>query len=334
MRDLDEIRLPLDVGPVDGGPTDRGVTFEDVPRPDVAVPDTGVSDDDTGVSDDDTGVSDDDAGESPPDAGPEDTGPADTGPAGCTYPPLMIDGPFSPGPPPASAHLLLTDTSSNTIFRVSLTGAVLQQWPSPVARVYGVSHDRRDPTGFWIAGFPRIGEAGANRPFRRLDFTGAVTADLAYSQFSTDGFRGTDFALGPTPADDVLVFSMNNRNNIDTISGALTTDGTRWFEGGLLSTNGWNGVHVERYACNTPDSLVYWTTRAGALVLREWPIDGESRTHVLPTTDPRGVTRTPYGDFYVVDGAQRRVLHLDASGNLLGSFATPGPNPADVSYGE
>ena len=46
------------------------------------------------------------------------------------------------------------------------------------------------------------------------------------------------------------------------------------------------------------------------------------------------MARTPNGDFYVVDGGQRRVLHLDANGLLLGSFTTPGPNPGDVSYGE
>lgn len=271
----------------------------------------------------------------PEDAGDAAVPPPDAGPAGCTFPPLSVDGPFPPGPPPASAHLLVTDTSSNTIFRVSLTGSVLQQWPSPVARVYGVAHDRRTPDGFWIAGYPIVGNVGANRPFRRLSFAGVVTADLVYREFSTDGFHGTDFALGPTPADDVLVFAMNNRNNVDTISGALTRDGARWFEGGRLDpATRWYGVHVERYACADGNSLVYWTTRASALVLRDWPVDGELRTYPLPTTTPRGVARTPYGDFYVVDGGQRRVLHLDASGQLLGSFATPGPNPGDVSYGE
>lgn len=348
-----DVSAPRDVGETDAGvsPLDAADTTPD------ALADVGVAVDADAAPAPDARVEPEDAASAPDalmqpeDAAsasdalvtPEDGGavpdaavpPPDAGPAGCTFPPVAVDGPFPPGPPPASAHLLLTDTSSNTIFRVSLTGSVLQQWPSPVARVYGVAHDRRTPDGFWIAGYPIVGNVGANRPFRRLSFAGVVTADLAYASFSTDGFHGTDFALGPTPADDVLVFAMNNRNNVDTISGALTRDGARWFEGGRLDpATRWYGVHVERYACADGNSLVYWTTRASALVLREWPVAAELRTYPLPTTTPRGVARTPYGDFYVVDGGQRRVLHLDASGVLLGSFATPGPNPGDVSYGE
>lgn len=325
---VDDAGLVSDAGAVD----DAGV-FADTG----AVDDAGLVDD-AGVAADTGAV--DDAGVGADTGAALDAGVAsDSGvagaDAGCSYPPLAIDGPFRAGPPPASAHLLLTDTSSNAIFRVDLSGALQTQWRSPVARVYGVAHDLRTTDGFWVAGYPIVGIPGANRPFRRLSFAGAVTATLTYSFFSQDGFHGLDFALGSDASRDVLVFTMQNRNIIDTVSGAQTTDGSRAFEGGgLESSSRWFGMQVERYGCDDANSLVFWTTQTSSLVLREWSTGTVLRTYALPSTDARGLTRTPYGDFYVVDGAQRRVLHLDAQGALLGAFGTPGPTPADLSYGE
>ena len=348
------------VSPEDSGEADAGAVAQDArSSSDSGAPDTGGAADvgtDAGAMDDAGAVDDagvmDDAGVAPdagvvddagvaPDVGlVDDAGVApDVGVPGadasCTYPALSIDGPFPAGPPPASAHLLVTDTSSNSIFQVDLSGALQDQWRSPVARVYGVAHDKRTTDGFWVVGYPIVGVPGANRPFRRLSFGGAVTATLTYSFFSQDGFHGLDFALGSDPSRDVLVFTMQNRNIIDTVAGAQAIDGVRAFEGGgLENTSRWYGLQVERYGCDDANSLVFWTTHNSSLVLREWQTGAVLRTYALPSTDARGLARTPYGDFYVVDGAQRRVLHLDPQGNFLGAFATPGPSPADVSYGE
>lgn len=330
------------VSPEDSGEADAGAVAQDArSSSDSGAPDTGGAADvgtDAGAMDD-AGVVDD-AGVAPDVGLVDDAGVApDVGVPGadasCTYPALSIDGPFPAGPPPASAHLLVTDTSSNSIFQVDLSGALQDQWRSPVARVYGVAHDKRTTDGFWVVGYPIVGVPGANRPFRRLSFGGAVTATLTYSFFSQDGFHGLDFALGSDPSRDVLVFTMQNRNIIDTVAGAQAIDGVRAFEGGgLENTSRWYGLQVERYGCDDANSLVFWTTHNSSLVLREWQTGAVLRTYALPSTDARGLARTPYGDFYVVDGAQRRVLHLDPQGNFLGAFATPGPSPADVSYGE
>lgn len=332
-----DARASIDAGAPDSGVVADAGSIDDAgAAADSGVPaDAGLMGDtgertDTGVVDDAGALADaglvDDAGFADAAAGAD---------AGCAYPALMIDGPFPAGPPPGSAHLLLTDTSSNAIFRVDLSGLVQNQWRAPVARVYGVAHDKRTTDGFWVGGYPLVGVPGANRPFRRLSFAGAVTATLSYAFFSQDGFHGLDFVLGSDPSLDVLVFTMQNRNIIDTVSGARTTDGARAFEGGALeSTSRWYGMQVERYGCDDANSLAFWSTHQSTLVLRDWPTGTELRTYNLPTLDARGVTRTPYGDFFVVDGAQRRVLHLDPMGNLLGAFGAPGPNPSDVSYGE
>jgi hypothetical protein len=333
-RDTTDARAPdlgaADALEIDAAAQDDAGAGSDLGVADDAADDAGTGSD-LGVADDaavvaDTGVADD--------AGLADASVIGAD-AACVAPALMVDGPFPAGPPPPSAHLLLTDTSSNAIFQLDLSGVVQRQWRSPVARVYGVAHDKRVTDGFWIVGYPIVGVPGANLPFRRLSFAGAVTATRAYSFFSQDGFHGLDFALGSTPSLDVLVFAMQNRNIIDTVSGAYTVDGTRAFEGGgLESASRWYGMQVERYGCDDASSLAFWTTHDGILVLRDWSTGTELRSVTLPTTDARGLVRTRYGDFYVVDGAQRRVIHLDAMGGFLGAFPTPGRNPGDVSYGE
>lgn len=305
--------LPLDAAlqdaVVDGGePTDAEST-DLSPSADAQAPDAEASD----------------AGEAQPDA--------TSGDGGCPVPASRVDGPFAAGPPPSTAHLLLTDTASNAIFRLSLDGRVLDQWPSPAARTFGVTHDRRSPDGFWVMGAERT-----NQPnLFRISFAGTITASL--SAYNPNGInKGLDFILSDSPGNDLLAYPTTNSNAIQVLFGRRVFAGVRWFEGGMQEPSGaqFFGVHVERYACDDGRTLIFWTTRDGtALELREWPPTLASRELVIPGTNAaRGVTRTPRGDFFVVDDQNNRVLHLTPDAVLIDSFATPGRSPADVSYGE
>jgi hypothetical protein len=309
--------------PVAGGP-DASSTGDAAPdaasEPDASEPD----------------ASEPDAGE--PDAGEPDASEPDAGalPDGgfsgsCPVPPSPVDGPFAAGPPPASANLLLTDTASQAVFRLALDGRVLATWTAlPVRNLYGVSHDRRAPTGFFVSGDRR----GVNdRSMFRLSDSGAVTAALPVSSGNNTN-RGIVHVPGPSPDLDLVLFLAT-----DTLTGVRVATPERWLER-LMSRAGsgqWHGLHVERYACDDGATLLFWTTRAGGILeLWDWQgIRSPLRAHVLPgTQDARGIARTPRGDLYVVDRQNRRVLHLAPNLDLIDSFPTPGPQPADLSYGE
>ena len=49
---------------------------------------------------------------------------------------------------------------------------------------------------------------------------------------------------------------------------------------------------------------------------------------------PKGISIAPGGDFWVVDAAADRVLHLSSTGALLSEFPTPGSDPLGISYWE
>lgn len=276
------------------------------------------------------------------DAGPGQDAAIDPGDGGfagadrtCPVPPSRVDGPFSSDPPPATANFLLTDTSSEAVFRLSLTGQVLNTWRTlPVRRPFGVTHDKRTHDGFFVNG----GARSINRSdVYRMSFTGAVTATLAGGSINGQ-IWGMDYLFGSSPAMDLFGYETINTNSIPVIMGRLVTNSTRWLEGGLFQPSNaqWRGFYVERYVCDDGVTILYWTTRDGnVLELRDWGVGAPLRTFTVPgTTNALGLTRTPRGDFYVVDRQNRRVLHLAADLSIIDSFRTPGPAPSDISYDE
>jgi hypothetical protein len=314
-------REDADVAPDAGPDADRGFIFDAEPTEDAAFDAGSIDAADAGEADalsPDTGVA-------PPDGGFSGM---------CPVPPAMVDGPFAPGPPPASANLLLTDTASNAVFRLSLDGRVLDTWSTPLRAPFGVTHDKRNTDGFFVNGRASGINGGT---IYRITFGGTVTSTLNY--YAPNGtIWGMDYLFGSTPELDVLGFMNLNTNSIPTISGARVRTGMRWFEGGLFQPPNvqWYGADFERYACDDGSTIVYWTTRGGNILeLRDWSVNAPLRSYTIPATnDARGITRTPRGDFYVVDHQNRRVLHLAPDITLIDSFRTPGREPADLSYAE
>lgn len=326
-----------DAGLADAGHADAAgfadaASFPDAAGfPDAAEPDLGAAPDATEL---DLGIA--------PDTGEADSGAPDTGPEGpdggfignCPVPPAHVDGPFAAGPPPASANFLLTDSASTAVFRLSIDGTVLDQWPVPLRTPFGVTHDKRDPTGFFVNGNIRSINAG---DLYRLNFAGTITATLSY--YAPNGtIWGMDYVFGSDAAHDVLGFLNINANGLPTITGAFANNATRWFEGGLFEPRNaqWYGAFFERYACDDGATIIWWATRSpNILELRDFSVNGPLRSFTLAeTNDVGGLTRTPRGDFYIVDRQNRRVLHYGPDHAFIDSFGTPGPQPADISYAE
>lgn len=313
---------PADAELEDAGAAEDAVAHEDARAEDartdggvVVAPDLGVVPD-SGVVVPDTGVVPDSG--VVPDAG------------GCVAPAAMVDGPFSPNPAPPTAHLLVTDTASQAVFRLSLTGQVLESWTDlPVLDPFGVAHDRRTTSGFFVSGAMRSINRGG---LYRVAITGAVTATIAQGDPSGRNW-GMMHLLGSTPARDVLAHETVGIGG--PVLMGLFGNGVRAFEGSMPSGQ-WYGFHAERYACDDAATLVYWTTRDGNVVeLRDWTTTAPLRRFVIvSSTDIRGITRTPRGDFYLVDRQNARLLHLTRNFVLIDSIPTPGSQPADVSYAE
>ena len=253
----------------------------------------------------------------------------------CPVPPALVDGPFAGGTAPATANFLLTDTASQAVFRLSIDGQVLERWSVPVRRPFGVAHDRRNRDGFFVNGAMR--SINAADLYRVSYATGAITATISAAE-PNGQIWGMHYIFGSDPAHDLIGYQTVNFNGINVIMGKFVTNGMRWFEGGLFQPRvaRWYGFYVERYVCDNGATIIYWATRDGnTLELRSWDVNGPLRTYTIPgTTDARGLTRTPRGDFYVVDRQNRRVLHLAPDITIIDSFPTPGPQPSDISYEE
>lgn len=220
------------------------------------------------------------------------------------------------------ASVLLTDSGTDTIYRLGLDGSVLNSWASPVSGLQGVALDRRERDGFWVAG------TGALGTFYKVDFSGAVV-DTMVGQTTVRDIRGLDYVMDD--GGDLIAAMGVNVNSIDVLWGFREDTGQRWIEsghydGGFL--NGLWGVHV----IAMPLGFDRWVTRQTTDTLDQFVNETHTAVLSIAPTEARGMAELPDGSFLVVDQATARVVHLAADGSTLGAFATPGNRPSGISY--
>jgi hypothetical protein len=232
--------------------------------------------------------------------------------------------------PPLPGDLLLTDKADNGIYLIDGTGNVRTFWPSPIAGISGVTVDRRTNDRFWIAG------SGNSAPtFFALDWSGAVVETMQFEALfsvTKEGLKSLDLAM----PSETLVTLFRNYNDVDSVDGVIFPTGARPWATGLNLEIGFWGVHVETLGADVQNTLDIWVTRdTPALQRWGWAGNAPTASIALPAgSEPRGVTRIPAGDFFIVDAAQDRILRLTPAGTIITTIATPGSEPADISYFE
>ncbi len=222
--------------------------------------------------------------------------------------------------------LLLTDSSTDMIYLMGTDGTVSDSFASPVSGVQGVAHDRGDGAGFWVMGSSDLTNA------YKLDWSGALVSTVPLGTTPRE-IRGLDYWVDDY-GEDLIVVTGVNVNSIDVVWGFLETSGTRWIESGFYSggfMSGLWGVHVTAM----PSDFDRWTSWYSSDTLELW-LGSSVQDTVTPISigEPRGMTMASDGTFYVVDAANALVVHLDAGGAALDSFATPASQPAGLSYME
>jgi hypothetical protein len=73
-----------------------------------------------------------------------------------------------------------------------------------------------------------------------------------------------------------------------------------------------------------------WAARASILEL--WQTATLQGSVTMGVSNPRGLVQAPNGDFWVVDATAHQVVHMSSNGTVLGGFATPGTQPAGLSF--
>lgn len=275
-----------------------------------------------------------DAAESAADAGFLDATPEDAGaPVDAAAPDAEPGDAGSAGP----GQILVTDPVANRIYLLDQAGALLHDYPSPIAGVHGVAYDRRRHDGFWIAG------RGATNPlFTKLDWSGAVVGHLDYApdrlfQFVDEGVKSIDYALGAEARGDAIGFLFPNYNHVDVV-GLAPTATVGWSGetsiGGLAL--GFQGVHIKRFSLSAAELLEFWSTKDGAIARWGWATSTPLEQHPIAGSPVMGgVDEAADGSFWVTDTAARTLIHLDAMGAQIGaSVSTPGQSVADLSLVE
>jgi hypothetical protein len=225
--------------------------------------------------------------------------------------------------------LLLSD-GNGTIYELDETGGVLAQWASPIAGLRGVTWDRAAGDGFWIVG------SGALGSLTKLDWTGATVTTLVMNGLpgSPNDPRGLDYHVDPAGEDRLVLIGVEI-NGIDSLWNFGVGTGTRLlgsthYSDGFLS--GFWGVH--QIGQNLDSDWARWTSWPDG-TLQHW--DGsQSFVSSVSTgmSSLRGLSVARGGDFWLVDAANNRVVHLSSTGTLLSEFPTPGSDPLGLSYWE
>jgi hypothetical protein len=233
--------------------------------------------------------------------------------------------------------LLLADSGKGEVFLLALDGTVIATFPSPVADVTGVAHDRRAGDGFWVLGpaqpysFYKLDWQG--NTVRQVQNTAGATGAAREWEVLNNDVRGIDYYADPNPANDVLEFVKLNVNSVDTATTILASSGGPVESAGFFpngtAQNGYWGCHV---IDNLMNEQRRWCTHRGSTIER-FATATQEMTLSIPATDPRGIALDDQGDFYIVDRAAAEILVLDPQGRMMRSFATPGPNPEGLSYG-
>ena len=233
---------------------------------------------------------------------------------------------------PSGPTLLLTDTTANRIDLLSLTGAVLEQYPAPVQKVTGVSHDRRARNGFFVIG------RDTPASIVKVSWAGATVATIN-NQFTGTPVRGLDHWRDDAGADgDMLAFEQHN-GNVESVQGIFAVDAGTQFSMGFYNgafQAGYYGISMLNFS-EAANEILLWAAHTqpdASTTIERWRTGGLQATIYLPSSikDVRGLARGTQDDFWVVDGTNKKVVHVNASGVVLDSFATPGTDPGGLSF--
>ncbi len=233
--------------------------------------------------------------------------------------------------------LLLADSGEGTIYLLALDGATIASYPSPVAGLTGVAHDRRAGDGFWVVGrgqpytFYKLDWQG--KPVRQVQNVDGANGTAREWQVVDGDVRGLDYFAAPAAADDALAFVKLNVNLIDTSTTIRVSDGSAMSSAGFfVNSQAQNGYWGCSLFAHDNGSQHRFCTHAGSTIERF--LSGSYETgFAIPAGDPRGIAPDGNGDFFVVDRAAARVLLVDPNGAVLRSFATPGATPEGLSFG-
>jgi cysteine-rich repeat protein len=218
-------------------------------------------------------------------------------------------------------EILVTDSSSDTISRISLSGRQLVQYPSPVQGVRGVAYDQRAKDGFWLVGLADLFTA------YKLGWNGESLRTLSLP--GDRDVRGLDYYLDLDPEGmDLLSVISVNGNSVTVVNSLQISTGLGVFQGGHFEGNqflaGYWGVHLN----GPPDPYAdRWVTREGKL--ERWTVR-RAVTLDLGSEPLYGLDLDPRGDLWVVRGTE--IVHLSSDGTVLSTLAAPGSSPLGLSY--
>ncbi|HEY2515723.1 MAG TPA: hypothetical protein VGI39_32865 [Polyangiaceae bacterium] len=291
---------------------------EDATTTDSSAPDDAGSDAATTDSGTDAGAADDAGSDAATTDSGSDAGAPDAAPS---FRPCVVD--LDGG----TNTFLISDPGTGHIDQVTMTGTVLQTYTAPMSNVAGVAFDRRARDGFWVVG------TNSGNSIAKIAWSGAALPSLTTTR-SYGNLRGLDYCLGTTAADDTLDLVDTNSNALDTFSGSLVSTGAFQFEMGFSAPSGFQSGYwgVSVLATDiTANVLRGWFARASSLELWQTSTQ-QGATVTMGVSDPRGLVLAPNGDFWVVDATAHKVVHLSSDGTTLGGFATPGTQPAGLSF--
>ena len=256
-----------------------------------------------------------------------------------------IDAPPDDAPPFDSGadalltgdQLLVSDTSQNRVYLITLDGTIIRSWTTPVAQPTGVAYDRRDTDGFWVVGRANattLYKVGWNGTTLRSFENGASTNPEW--QIPTGDIRGLDYFRGASADADRLAYVKRNINSVDTLTSNFVVSGgpdssSSFYANGFQS--GYWGCAIVDVSGTVGDYVRAWCTRnASTRTLERWYGPSLEAQMTIQIDDARGVTLSPSGGFFVVDVARLLIVELDASGGTVRSFPAPGTTPAGIAY--
>lgn len=217
--------------------------------------------------------------------------------------------------------LLVTDTAG-TVYALNASGGIMATYSSPVQSLRGVVHDPA-LDGFWVS--------SAEAEIAKVDWTGALVSCYKWSTNAAGSVRGLGFSTAGIEPQLEFVVTATARDAVASLEAATGSSSTTYFidhdppDGGVIAN--W-GVTRD----STQERYVSYNF-AGAAFIHPATDSQFSSVMALPGgIVARGIAAKGTG-FYVVDSTQKRLVEVDSAGAQVGSFALPGTDPADVSYG-
>jgi hypothetical protein len=263
--------------------------------------------------------------------------PADPAPAPQPAPEPTGDTATPPDTTTTSAptvHLLVTD-ANGSVFRIDLSGAIVQQWDLQSTSPVGVAWDRASNDGFWL------GPASGELPFVKRALDGSELAQVHEPDFIYNGRTGLDhtvpFGDYPSPNPVLSVIGVNRNDSQGSLYVDVVTNdrvqamsfayqpATEGFLDGF-----WGITHEALPTTDVTRPAPAWCTRGSQLWYFSWYI--ADLVVDTPYEELYGVTALEDGTLWVVDAAADRLVNLDTLGTELAAIPAPGPSPLDVSW--